>query len=75
MAEQTWYLADEPPNTGRLVMLRFAPSGRRDIVAEHIGYFWRVRGGHYAFWQHGPFRGVVCHPTHWRELTEQEGQQ
>ena len=73
--EQTWYLANEPPNTGRFVMLRFAPHGRKNIIAERMGFFWRVSGGHYAFWYAGPFNWVSCHPTHWRELTEQEGQQ
>ena len=67
-----WHLADEPPNTGRLVMLRFAPHGRKDIAAEHIGFFWKVRGGRYAFRQDGPFRSGVCHPTHWRESREGE---
>ena len=40
-----WQLADNPPSTGRLVMLRFAPHGRKSTVAEQIGFFWRVSGG------------------------------
>ena len=67
-----WQLADKPPNTGRLVMLRFSPHGGKSTVAEQIGFFWRVSGGHYAFRQDGPFRGCACHPTHWRELREGE---
>ncbi len=67
-----WQLADKPPNTGRLVMLRFAPHGRKSTVAEQIGFFWRVSGGHYAFRNDGPFRPCACHPTHWRDLREGE---
>ena len=67
-----WHLADEPPESGRIVMLRFAPHGKRDVAEEQIGFFWRVFGGHYAFRQYGPFASVACHPTHWRELREGE---
>ena len=72
MNDEVWHLASEPPDTDRLVMLRFPEHGRRSVVAKQVGYFRSAKGGKYAFRKDGPFRSCPCHPTRWRELTEEE---
>ena len=64
-----WHPASEPPNTERMVMLRFGDDGQQ---RECLGYY----GNWYGAWGYTYLDGRVsigtARPTHWRELTKEE---
>ena len=67
MSEQTWHPASEPPDNMRQVMLRFDPEGQHDCQ----GFYSHVIGA-YARNEKRLMQLRFLHPTHWRELTEEE---
>ena len=67
MSDKTWNPYLEPPSDTRTVMLRFDPDGNRD----RQGFYWHDFGV-YARSETNARRLKFVHPTHWRELTEEE---
>ena len=67
MSKQTWHPYTEPPDNMRQVMLRFDTNGERD----RQGFYSHVIGA-YAGSPTSIMRLRFLHPTHWRELTEEE---
>jgi hypothetical protein len=67
VSEKTWHPYTEPPDNIRQVMLRFDPEGNRDCQGVYAREF-----GSYASIETNAWRLLFLHPTHWRELTEEE---
>ena len=62
-----WHPYTEPPSATRSVMLRFDPDGNRDCKG-----FYSYGFGWYALSDRNARQLRFVHPTHWRELTEEE---
>ena len=69
MAYEQWHPASEPPDTDRLVMLRFSGELLR---TEQLGYYgdWYGASGYTCL--DGRMSIGASQPTHWRELMEDD---
>ena len=67
MKIETWHPYTEPPDNMRQVMLRFDPEGNHDCQGFYSQHF-----SAYARSLRRIMQLRFLHPTHWRELTEEE---
>ena len=67
MSDDIWHPYTEPPDNMRQVMLRFSANDEEIVEGVHSKDF-----NAYALSDWNARRLRFVHPTHWRELTEEE---
>ena len=67
MSDNIWHPYTEPPDDTRSVMLRFGDNDERAVVG-----FCSKKYNAYAMSEQSESQFRFVHPTHWRELTEEE---